>query len=65
MLEEVGPVKYIAELVYGDTDKNTLEEAVQVIIIILVVVFGSLAVVLVIAGITLVEGNFLNIAQAN
>tara|TARA_B100000035_G_C21036674_1_gene571379 strand:- start:3156 stop:4634 length:1479 start_codon:yes stop_codon:yes gene_type:complete len=54
---EVGPVKYIAELVYGDTDKNTLEEAVRWVIIILVVVFDPLAVVLVIAGITLVEGN--------
>ena len=54
---EVGPVKYIAELVYGETDKNTLEEAVRWVIIILVIVFDPLAVVLVIAGITLVEGN--------
>ena len=55
---EVGPVKYIAELVYGDeADKNTLEEAVRWVIILLVVVFDPLAVVLVIAGITLVEGT--------
>ena len=55
---EVGPVKYIAELVYGsDADKDTLEEAVRWVIIILVLVFDPLAVVLVIAGITLVEGN--------
>ena len=55
---EVGPVKYIAELVYGaGADKNTLEEAVRWVIIILVLVFDPLAVVLVIAGITLVEGN--------
>ena len=53
---EVGPVKYIAELVYGpDADKNTLEEAVRWVIIILVLVFDPLAVVLVIAGITLLE----------
>ena len=55
---EVGPVKYIAELVYGDqADKNTLEEAVRWVIILLVLVFDPLAVVLVIAGITLVEGT--------
>jgi len=53
---EVGPVKYIAELIYGDTaDKNALEEAVRWVIIILVVVFDPLAVVLVISGITLIE----------
>ena len=53
---EVGPVKYIAELVYGsDAGKDTLEEAVRWVIIILVLVFDPLAVVLVIAGITLVE----------
>ena len=55
---EVGPVKYIAELVYGEeADKNTLEEAVRWVIILLVLVFDPLAVVLVIAGITLIEGT--------
>lgn len=53
---EVGPVKYIAEMVYGDnTDRNTLEEAVRWVILIIVVVFDPLAVVLVISGISLVE----------
>ena len=55
---EVGPVKYIAELIYGDnTDKNTLEAAVRWVILIIVVVFDPLAVVLVISGISLVEKN--------
>lgn len=53
---EVGPVKYIAALVYGDNaSKDTLEDAVRWVIIILVIVFDPLAVVLVIAGITLIE----------
>lgn len=53
---EVGPVKYIAELIYGENaDKNALEEAVRWVIIILVLVFDPLAIVLVIAGITLLE----------
>ena len=49
---EVGPVKYIAELVYGEvTDKNTLEEAVRWVIILLVAVFDPLAIILVLAGV--------------
>lgn len=48
---EVGPIKYIAELVYGNnTDKNTLEQAVRWVILILVLVFDPLAVILVLAG---------------
>ena len=51
---EVGPVKYIAEFVYGDkADANMLEEAVRWVILILVAVFDPLAVVLVLAGLTL------------
>lgn len=54
---EVGPVKYIAELVYGEADKDMLEAAVRWVIIILVLVFDPLAVVLVISGISLIEQN--------
>jgi len=50
---EVGPVKYIAELVYGqDPSRNILEETVRYVILILVFVFDPLAVVLVLAGIS-------------
>lgn len=55
---EVGPVKYIAELVYGeDADRDALEDAVRWVILILVIVFDPLAIVLVISGIALVEEN--------
>jgi len=47
---EVGPVKYIAELVYEDADRNALETAVRWVIIIIVAVFDPLAVCLVLAG---------------
>lgn len=48
---EVGPIKYIAEFVYGkDTDKNTLEEAVRWVIFIIIFVFDPLAVLLLIAS---------------
>ena len=47
---EVGPVKYIAELVYGNqADKNMLETAVRWVILLLVFVFDPLAVILVLA----------------
>ena len=49
---EVGPIKYIAEFVYGDNpDQSVLEQAVRWVIIIIVVVFDPLAIMLVLAGV--------------
>ena len=48
---EVGPIKYIAALVYGDNpDQNLLEKAVRWVIIILVLVFDPLAIALILAA---------------
>jgi len=48
---EVGPIKYIAALIYGDNpDVNTLERAVRWVIILLVIVFDPLAIALVLAA---------------
>ena len=48
---EVGPIKYIAEFIYGDVaDKNMLEEAVRWVIIMIIFVFDPLAVGLLIAS---------------
>ena len=48
---EVGPIKYIAALIYGDNpDANILEKAVRAVIIIIVTVFDPLAVILLIAS---------------
>lgn len=48
---EVGPVKYIANLIYGDsTDANLLEKAVTWVIILIVIVFDPLAVILLLAS---------------
>lgn len=47
---EVGPLKYIAEMVYSDADTNELEKAVRFVIILLVIVFDPLAVMLLIAA---------------
>ena len=48
---EVGPIKYIAALLYGDDpDQNILERAVRWVIILLVIVFDPLALMLVLAA---------------
>ena len=48
---EVGPIKYIAEFVYGEAaDKSMLEEAVRWVIITIIFVFDPLAVLLLIAS---------------
>jgi hypothetical protein len=48
---EVGPIKYIAALIYGDDpDANLLEKAVRWVIILLVVVFDPLAIMMVLAA---------------
>ena len=47
---EVGPVKYLAEFIYDDADKDVLEEAVRWVIMIIIFVFDPLAVLLLIAS---------------
>ena len=47
---EVGPIKYIAEAIYGESDKSTIDKAVRIIILLLIFVFDPLAILLVIAA---------------
>jgi hypothetical protein len=48
---DVGPIKYIAALIYGDNpDQNVLERSVRWVIILIVFVFDPLALTLVIAS---------------
>jgi hypothetical protein len=47
---EVGPIKYIAALIYGDNpDQNLLEKAVRIVILMIVLVFDPMAVLMLIA----------------
>lgn len=56
---EVGPIKYIAALIYGDNpDSATLERAVRWVIILLIFVFDPLALMLVIASISSYKWEF-------
>ena len=48
---EVGPIKYIAAMIYGDNpDENSLERSVRWLIILLIAVFDPLAVLMLIAA---------------
>jgi hypothetical protein len=48
---EVGPIKYIAALIYGDNpEANLLEKAVRWVIILIVIVFDPLAITLLLAA---------------
>ena len=47
---EVGPIKYIAELIYGESSSGVLEDAVRGVILIIVFVFDPLAVLLLVAA---------------
>ncbi len=58
---EVGPIKYIAQFVYGETDQTLLEKAVTWVIIILIVVFDPLAVILLLSS----QISFQNFRERN
>ncbi len=47
---EVGPIKYVAELIYGDDAKSHFDQAVRIVILVLIFVFDPLAVLLLIAA---------------
>ena len=47
---EVGPIKYIAEMIYGDQAKEMFDHAVRIVILVLIFVFDPLAVLLLIAA---------------
>lgn len=47
---DIGPLKYIAELVYGKSASEHFDETVRFVIILIVIVFDPLAIVLLLAG---------------
>lgn len=47
---EIGPIRYIAELIYGDGQLDTIDKAVRLIILALMFVFDPLAILLVVAA---------------
>jgi hypothetical protein len=47
---DVGPIKYVAELIYGSSDSGIIDKAVRLVIMIIMVVFDPLAVLLLISA---------------
>jgi len=47
---EVGPIKYVAELIYGENAEDNFDKSVRFVILILIFVFDPLAVLLLIAA---------------
>lgn len=47
---EVGPIKYVAELVYGSSSEEVIGKAVRLMIILIIFVFDPLAILLLIAA---------------
>jgi len=46
----LGPIKYVAEVVYGTHDRDLIDKAVRLVIFVIIVVFDPLAVLLLIAA---------------
>lgn len=47
---DLGPIKYVAELVYGNSEQDIIEKAVRMVIVIIMIVFDPLAVLLLISA---------------
>jgi hypothetical protein len=47
---DFGPIKYVAEVVYGTHDRDIIDKAVRLVIFIIIVVFDPLAILLLIAA---------------
>ena len=47
---DVGPIKYVAQFVYGNKDADTIEHSVTILILILICVFDPLAILLLVAA---------------
>jgi hypothetical protein len=66
MEAEIGPLKYIAELIYGSDAEKHFESSVRAVIILLVCVFDPLAIVLLLAvNVSMSHGKKFTIKQQN
>jgi hypothetical protein len=50
LMAEIGPIKYVAELLYDSGDAGFIDKAVRIVILIIIIVFDPLAVLLLIAA---------------
>jgi hypothetical protein len=50
LVAEVGPIKYVGDMIYGVEDDNAIDKAVRLVIMLIMIVFDPLAVLLLIAA---------------
>jgi len=50
LVAEVGPIKYVGDMIYGTEDDTAIDKAVRLVIMLIMVVFDPLAVLLLIAA---------------
>ena len=50
LVAEVGPIKYVGDMIYGTDDENAIDKAVRLVIMLIMVVFDPLAVLLLVAA---------------
>ena len=50
LVAEVGPIKYVGDMIYGTDDENAIDKSVRLVIMLIMVVFDPLAVLLLVAA---------------
>jgi hypothetical protein len=50
LVAEVGPIKYVGDMIYGTEDADAIDKAVRLVIMLIMIVFDPLAVLLLIAA---------------
>jgi hypothetical protein len=50
LVAEVGPIKYVGDMIYGTDDADSIDKAVRLVIMLIMIVFDPLAVLLLIAA---------------
>ena len=50
LVAEVGPIKYVGDMIYGTDDADAIDKAVRLVIMLIMIVFDPLAVLLLIAA---------------
>lgn len=54
---EIGPIKYVAEIVYGDDSADRVDDAARILIILLIFAFDPLAILLLLSSTSVIYNN--------
>lgn len=54
---EIGPIKYVADMVYGDDSDDRIDDAARILILLIIFVFDPVAVLLLVASTSMLASN--------